>query len=180
MVLPDSLGDHRSVDCAPVGSNEQPTSVSHHLFPRGTNRLGFQTCPSTSLRNCLDPPHEFLLNRSAAAECSMQDKHANIKVIRSIWRRTEKGYIKVRDLEPQKDVQGGTRTAGALTTFGSMAKTTSPSSESPRDHWLHQFRAARTEIIRKLFQMPGERERKERINRIARAQRNFLRWIKRG
>ena len=124
---------------------------------------------------------QFLLNRTAAIECNMQDEHENVKVIRSVWRRTEKGYVKIRDLQPQKDVKGGRRTAGAMTLFDSMSNaTTSSSSESLRDHWLHQLRAARNDIIRKLFQMPGERERKERMERLARAQRNFLRWIKRG
>ena len=37
----------------------------------------------------------------------MQDKDANINVIRSVWRRTKKGHIKVRDLEPRKDAKGG-------------------------------------------------------------------------
>jgi hypothetical protein len=111
----------------------------------------------------------------------MQGKHANIKVIRWVWRRTKKGYVKVRDLQPQKEVKGAGSIGGAMTTFGSGAKRTLPSSaESPREDWLHQFIAARNDIIRKLFQMPGERERRERINRIARAQRNFLRWIKRS
>src|SRR5574338_657780 len=111
----------------------------------------------------------------------MQDEHANIKVIRSVWRRTQNGYVKTRDLRPQKDVKGGSRNAGAMTVFDSMTKTTSPSSsKSAREHWLHQLRTARNDLIRKLFQMPGERERKERMERIARAQRNFLRWIKRG
>jgi hypothetical protein len=31
----------------------------------------------------------------------------NINVIRSVWRRTKKGHIKVRDLQPEKDVKGG-------------------------------------------------------------------------
>ena len=111
----------------------------------------------------------------------MQDKHAHVKVIRSVWRRTEKGYIKIRDLQPEKDVRGGGRTAGTMIILGSMAKpTSSSSSESAREHWLHHFRAARDDIMRKLFQTPTDRERKERMERIARAQRNFLRWIKRG
>jgi hypothetical protein len=36
-----------------------------------------------------------------------QDKDYNINVIRSVWRRTKKGHIKVRDLQPEKDVKGG-------------------------------------------------------------------------
>jgi hypothetical protein len=31
----------------------------------------------------------------------------NINVIRSVWRRVKKGHIKVRDLQPVKDVKGG-------------------------------------------------------------------------
>ena len=37
----------------------------------------------------------------------MQEKDVNINVIRSVWRRTKKGHIKVRDLQPEKDVRGG-------------------------------------------------------------------------
>ena len=37
----------------------------------------------------------------------MQEKDVNINVIRSVWRRTKKGHIKVRDLQPEKDVKGG-------------------------------------------------------------------------
>jgi len=36
-----------------------------------------------------------------------QDKDVNINVIRSVWRRTKKGHIKIRDLQPEKDVKGG-------------------------------------------------------------------------
>jgi hypothetical protein len=36
-----------------------------------------------------------------------QIKDSNINVIRSVWRRTKKGHIKVRDLQPEKDVKGG-------------------------------------------------------------------------
>ena len=39
----------------------------------------------------------------------MQDKDVNLNVVRSIWRRTKKGHIKVRDLPPEKDVRGGGR-----------------------------------------------------------------------
>ena len=31
----------------------------------------------------------------------------NINVIKSSWRRVKRGHIKVRDLEPVKDVKGG-------------------------------------------------------------------------
>ena len=37
----------------------------------------------------------------------MQDKDANIYVVRTVWRRTKKGHVKVRDLQPEKDVKGG-------------------------------------------------------------------------
>jgi hypothetical protein len=33
-------------------------------------------------------------------------------------------------------------------------------------------------MILNLFQIPTERERREHAERIARAQRNFLRWVK--
>jgi hypothetical protein len=36
-----------------------------------------------------------------------QNKDFNINVTRSAWRRMKKGHIKVRDLQPQKDVKGG-------------------------------------------------------------------------
>jgi hypothetical protein len=44
----------------------------------------------------------------------MQDKDVNLNVIRSIWRRTKKGHIKVRDLQPEKDVKGGGGVAGSV------------------------------------------------------------------
>jgi hypothetical protein len=36
-----------------------------------------------------------------------QNKDYNMNVVRSIWRRMKKGHIKVRDLQPEKDVKGG-------------------------------------------------------------------------
>jgi hypothetical protein len=36
-----------------------------------------------------------------------QNKDINIKVIQSVWRRLKKGHVKVRDLQPVKDVKGG-------------------------------------------------------------------------
>jgi hypothetical protein len=36
-----------------------------------------------------------------------QDKDYNINVIRSVWRQTKKGHIKVRDQQPEKEVKGG-------------------------------------------------------------------------
>jgi hypothetical protein len=44
----------------------------------------------------------------------MQDKGVNPNVIRSIWRRTKKGHIKIRDLQPEKDVKGGSGVAGSM------------------------------------------------------------------
>jgi hypothetical protein len=44
----------------------------------------------------------------------MQHKDVNPNVIRSIWRRTKKGHIKVRDLQPEKDVKGGGGVAGSM------------------------------------------------------------------
>jgi len=36
-----------------------------------------------------------------------QNKDPNINLIQSVWRRMKKGHIKVRDLQPRKDVKGG-------------------------------------------------------------------------
>jgi hypothetical protein len=36
-----------------------------------------------------------------------QNKDLNINVIRSVWHRMKKGHIRVRDLQPRKDVKGG-------------------------------------------------------------------------
>jgi hypothetical protein len=36
-----------------------------------------------------------------------QNKDYNVNVIRSVWHRMKKGHIKVRDLQPRKDVKGG-------------------------------------------------------------------------
>jgi len=41
-----------------------------------------------------------------------QSKDLNINVIRSAWHRMKKGHIKVRDLQPRKDVEGGGGVAG--------------------------------------------------------------------
>ena len=41
-----------------------------------------------------------------------QTKDVNINVIQSVWRRVKKGHIKVRDLQPVKDVKGGGGVAG--------------------------------------------------------------------
>jgi len=48
----------------------------------------------------------------------MQDKDVNINVVRSVWRRTKKGHIKARDLQPQKNVKGGGGVAGIMRTSG--------------------------------------------------------------
>jgi hypothetical protein len=118
----------------------------------------------------------------------MQDKDVNIKVIRSVWRRTKKGYIKVRDLQPEKDVKGGGGVAGIMGTPSLIAEVPlhiphnpplSPC-ETPRARWLHQLGAARNAMIRKLFEIPAEPERKAHAERIASLQRMFLRWLKKG
>ena len=44
--------------------------------------------------------------------------------------------------------------------------------------YLHRLKRARDEMIRNLFDVPNEHERREHAERIARAQRNFLRWVK--
>jgi len=118
----------------------------------------------------------------------MQDKDVNINVVRSVWRRTKKGHITVRDLQPQKDVKGGSGVAGILRTPGSIAEAPvqiphDPSllpRETPSARWLHQLKAARDAMIRKLFETPAERERKAHAERLANAQRVFLRWLKKG
>src|SRR5215831_9498495 len=98
----------------------------------------------------------------------MQDKDANFNVIRSVWRRTKKGRIKVRDLQAEKDVKGGGSVAGAMKTSSSII-------ETPLQNRL---RAARDAMIRNLFEMPTERERKAREERINKAHVRFLRWLR--
>lgn len=44
--------------------------------------------------------------------------------------------------------------------------------------YLRRLKRARDEVIRNLFEIPTQRERREHAERIARAQRNFLRWVK--
>ena len=116
----------------------------------------------------------------------MQDKDANINVVRTVWRRTKKGHIKVRNLQPEKDVKGGGGVAGIIRTSSSIVeaprqirrKPPLSASETPRASWLHQLRAARQALIRKLFEIPAEPERKAQAERIAKTQRLFLRWLK--
>ena len=68
----------------------------------------------------------------------MQDKDVNLNVIRSIWRRTKKGHIKVRDLEPEKDVKGGGGVAGIM-----IRKLFESPAEPERK--AHQERVAKTQ-----------------------------------
>jgi len=49
--------------------------------------------------------------------------------------------------------------------------------ETRRAHWLHKLRAARDAMIRKLFEIPAEPERKAHEERIAKAQRVFSRLL---
>ena len=53
-------------------------------------------------------------------------------------------------------------------------------SETVPTRYLHRLRCTRDEMIRNLFEIPTERQRREHAERIARAQRNFLRWVKTG
>jgi hypothetical protein len=118
----------------------------------------------------------------------MQDKDVNINVIRSVWRRTKKGHIRVRDLQPQKDVKGGSGVAGNMKIARSLAEAPvqtpynprlSPC-ETPRALWRYRLRAARDAMIRKLFEIPAEPERKAHAEQLAKAQQVLLRWLKKG
>jgi hypothetical protein len=100
----------------------------------------------------------------------MPDKDVNINVVRTVWRRTKKGHIKVRDLQAKKDVKGGGGVAGIMKTSSSIA-------EAPLQNRL---RAARDAMIRKLFEMPTERERKAREDAINKAHVRFLRWLRKS
>ena len=84
----------------------------------------------------------------------MPGEDANINVIRRVWRRTKKGYIKVRDLQPEKEVKGGGGVAGTMKTSSSIA-------EAP-------------------LQTPTERERQVRENAINKSHVRFLRWLRKG
>jgi hypothetical protein len=116
----------------------------------------------------------------------MQDKDANINVVRTVWRRTKKGHIKVRDLQPEKNVKGGGGVAGVMETSAPItdgplriARTAQRSTGETRG-WLHQLGTAAQVLIRKLFEIPAEPERKAHAERLAKAQRLFLRWLKKG
>jgi len=116
----------------------------------------------------------------------MQDKDANINVVRTVWRRTKKGHIKVRDLQPEKDVKGGGGVAGIIRTSSSIVeaprqirhKPPLSASETPRASWLCLLRVSGQAMIRKLVEIPAEPERKAHAERIAKTQRLFLRWLK--
>jgi hypothetical protein len=116
----------------------------------------------------------------------MKDQDVNINVVRSVWRRTKKGHIKARDLKPQKDVKGGGSVAGFMRASGSIAEAppqipqNRPLSPYEIPRWLHQLRAARDAMIRKLFEIPAEPERKAQAERIAKARRVFSRWLKKS
>ena len=103
----------------------------------------------------------------------MPDKDVNINVVRAVWRRTKKGHVKVRDLKPEKDVKGGGGFAGIIQTPLSRC-------ETPRARRLHRLRAARDAMIRKLFEIPTERERKAREDAINKAHFRFLRWLRKS
>ena len=45
----------------------------------------------------------------------MEAEPKNINVIRSVWHRLKKGHIKVRDLQPARDVKGGGGVTGKST-----------------------------------------------------------------
>jgi hypothetical protein len=52
-----------------------------------------------------------------------QNKDYNMSVVRSVWRRMKKGHIKVRDLQPEKDVKGGGVTGNSKPTAGGRSTT---------------------------------------------------------
>jgi hypothetical protein len=54
----------------------------------------------------------------------METQTQNINVIRSVWRRRVKNDIKVRDLQPVKDVKGG----------GGVTGKSKPSTETTGSH----------------------------------------------
>ena len=84
----------------------------------------------------------------------MPGEDANINVIRTVWRKTKKGCIKVRDLQPEKEVKGGGGVASTMKTSSSIA-------EAP-------------------LQTPTEQERQVREDAINKAHVRFLRWLKKG
>ena len=84
----------------------------------------------------------------------MPGEDANINVVRTVWRRTKKGNIKVRDLQPEKEVKGGGGVAGTMKTFSSIT-------EAP-------------------LQTPTEQERQVQEDAINKAHVRFLRWLKKG
>ena len=82
----------------------------------------------------------------------MRGEDANINVVRTVWRRTKKGNIKLRDLQPEKEVKGGGGVAGTMKTSSSIAEAT--------------------------LQTPTEPERQVREDAINKAHVRFLRWLK--
>jgi hypothetical protein len=54
----------------------------------------------------------------------METQAHNINVIRSVWRRINKADIKVRDLQPVKDVKGGGGVTGKSKPITSSTDTT--------------------------------------------------------
>src|SRR5207244_11000831 len=96
----------------------------------------------------------------------MQDKDVNMNVVRSVWKRMKKGHIKARDLQPQKDVKGGSGVAGIIRTSSSITEASlqiphdPPLSacETPRARWLPHLKAARDARHRKSVEVLGESE----------------------
>jgi hypothetical protein len=84
----------------------------------------------------------------------MPGEDANINVIRTVWRKTKKGNITVRDLQPEKEVKGGGGVAGTMKTLSSFA-------EAP-------------------LQTPTERERQVCEDAINKAHFRFLRWLRKS
>src|SRR5437870_13084480 len=97
-------------------------------------------------------------------------------------------YIKVHNLQQQKnfncvcDIKAIIETSSSIQQPPLQKPHDPPLSacETPRARWLHQLKAARDAMIRKLFEIPAESERRAHAERLAKAQRVFWRWLKKG
>jgi hypothetical protein len=58
---------------------------------------------------------------------AMEPQNQNIYAIQSVWRRLKKGHVKIRDLQPSKNVKGGGGATG-------KSKCITGSTATPRSH----------------------------------------------